>query len=101
MQQHYLAVLKRIIYAAGATVVVATVAGLLVFIFDPEEGSSARDVLGVTAAIAGLTTGVLAVAAAIYAQVRGLWPLAPMWLRTVTLIFLVGSIGWSVWGWVS
>jgi hypothetical protein len=84
--------LVRLAWSAIATLVVALLAGLTVLVVDPESGSTTADVLGITAAIAGLMTGVLAIAAMIYAQVKSLWKYVPMWIRVLVLILGVLAI---------
>jgi len=84
--------LMRIAGAAIATVSVALLAGLILLIVEPTSGSTTEGVLGVTAAIAGLATGALAIAAAIYAQVRNLWKYVPIWIRGLVWTFVVLGI---------
>jgi cytochrome bd-type quinol oxidase subunit 2 len=84
--------LVRLAGTAIATLVVAVLAGLTFLLLDPESGSATADALGITAAIAGVTTGVLAIAAMIYAQVKNLWNYVPIWIRWLVLILGVVAI---------
>jgi hypothetical protein len=67
-------------FACAATLV-AAMAGMGLGIADPDDGSTWDGVLGVTAAIAGLSAGALFGGAAIWAQVKNLWRFAPQWFR--------------------
>ena len=78
--------------AAIATLSIALLAGLILLIVEPESGSTTEGILGVTAAIAGLATGVLAIAAAIYAQAKNLWNYVPSWVRGLVWTFVVLGI---------
>jgi len=84
--------LMRIAGAAIATLSVALLVGLILLIVEPASGSTTEGVLGVTAAIAGLATGALAITAAIYAQVRNLWKYVPTWIRGLVWTFVVLGI---------
>lgn len=84
--------LMRIAGAAIATLSVALLAGLILLVVEPVSGSTTEGALGITAAIAGLATGALAIAAAIYAQVRNLWKYVPTWIRGLVWTFVVLGI---------
>jgi hypothetical protein len=64
---------KLLVWLAVAALGVSVIAAALLLVVDPASGSSTEAVLGVTAAIGGIATGVFVVAAAIYAQVKNLW----------------------------
>jgi len=66
---------------AAVAALAASVAGVLIWLIDPADGSSAESTLGIMAAASGLSTGALFGAAAIYAQVKNLWRFAPKWFR--------------------
>ena len=93
--------LKTMVGAAVVTTIVAAVAGILVWILDPESGSTTEAVLGLTAAVAGLATGALAIAVAIYAQVRNLWRFAPTWVRVAVMIIVAVVIVITIGNWIS
>jgi hypothetical protein len=61
----------------------AVAAGLLILVLDPDAGSTTEATLGITAAISGLATAVLVIAALIYAQVKNLWKYVPTPIRVV------------------
>jgi hypothetical protein len=96
-----LRLLKTMVGAAVATTLVAAVAGILLWILDPESGSTTEAVLGLTAAVAGLATGALAIAVAIYAQVKNLWRFAPMWVRVAVMLIVVVVIVVTIGNWRS
>ena len=81
--------------------IVAAAAGLLLLLIDPppDEDGATEAVLGITAAVAGLLSGVLVIAAMIYAQVKNLWSLAPTWFRVTAAIFAAVALGITVWNW--
>lgn len=70
---------------------VAAGAGVALFIADPDSGSTLESRLGFTAAGAGLSTAVFAVAALIYAQVKNLWQYVPSWVRNAAWALLAAS----------
>lgn len=80
--------LKAILVAAAATVSVAVLAGVGLLIVDPTAGSTTEAALGFAAAISGLTTAALVIAAVIYAHVRNLWTIAPSWIRYAVLVLV-------------
>ncbi len=73
------------ILVASATVatVAAAVAGLVLGIADPDDGSAGDDLFRTIAAVGGLAAGAMFGAAAIWAQVKNLWRFAPRWFRLV------------------
>lgn len=81
--------LKLLVWSAAAAAAVAVSAGVLLLIFEPTSGSAAEAALGFAAAIGGLATGSLLIAAAIYAQNKNLWQLAPIGVR-IGLWALIG-----------
>ncbi len=82
--------LRWIGLSAGLATIIATLAGVVLTISDPASGSRLEGVLGFTAAVAGLSVAVLAITAAIYAQVKDLWRFAPASIRSIvwTLVAL-------------
>jgi len=86
---------------AVATTLTAMTAGLLVWLFNPAQGSTIQAVLGLTATISGFATGALAVIAAIYAQVRNLWRFAATWVRVVLWVFIGVGVMITLWNMVS
>lgn len=84
---------------AGLAVVAAAIAaigGVVLWITNPDSGSTLESRLGFTAAAAGLSTAVFAVAALIYAQVKNLWRYAPSWLRVAAWMALAASVILSI-----
>lgn len=75
---------------------VAATAGIILLVAAPEAGSSMESRLGFTAAGAGISTAVFAVAALIYAQVRNLWRYAPSWVRIGAWGLLIASAVYSI-----
>lgn len=71
--ENSLARLKVLVWLAVAAVVVSASAGLMFLIIDTAANST-------TEAALGITVGVLAVAAFIYAQAKKLWQFAQVWL---------------------
>ena len=75
--------LRWIGLSAGLATIIAAIAGAVLTITDPASGSTPESALGFTAAVAGLSIAVLAITAAIYAQVKNLWRFAPAWIRSI------------------
>lgn len=73
--------LKLLVWSAVAAVAVAASAGALLLFLEPTSGSAAEGALGFAAAMGGLATGALLIAATIYAQIKDLWQLAPIKVR--------------------
>jgi len=93
--------LTVLVGASLVAVVVAACAGILLLIIDPADGSTTEAVLGITAAVAGISTGILVIAAFIYAQVKNLWGVAPLKVRAVLWAFIAVGIAITVWNLVS
>ena len=71
-----------ILVALAATgTFVAAVAGLVLGIADPDDGSTGDGLFRGIAAVGGLAAGALFGAAAVWAQVKNLWRFAPKWFR--------------------
>ena len=70
----------------------ASLAGVLLWVIDPADGSTTEAALGLTAAVGGLTTGAVFGAGAIYAQVKNLWRFAPGWFRTLAYGVLLAMV---------
>lgn len=81
--------LRRIGIAALVAVAMAAGAGVILLVADPADGSTFEGVLGLTAAISGLSVGALAIAGAIYAQVKNLWRFVPGSIRAVVMTIVV------------
>lgn len=79
--QRAMKITKSLAGLAILAALAAAVAGVVLLIADPESGTTLESALGVTAAVAGLSTAVFAIAALIYAQVKNLWQYAPKWIR--------------------
>lgn len=86
--QRTMNVAKTLAGLAILAALTAAVAGVLLLIANPDSGSTLESALGLTAAIAGLTTAVFAVAALIYAQVKNLWHYAPSWFRIAAWVLI-------------
>ena len=93
--------LKMLIWLAVAGVVVAAGAGLILLVAVPEAGSGAEATLGLSAAVGGLAAAGFSIAAAIYAQVKGLWRSAPMPIRVVLWILIAIGIWITLWSLIS
>lgn len=84
---------------AGLTILAAftaAVAAVVLLIADPARGSTLESTLGVTAAVAGLSTAVLAVATLIYAQVKNLWQYAPGWVRIAAWVLIAAAAAFPI-----
>jgi len=86
-----------LIGVAVVTALAASLAGVLIWLIDPADGSSTEAALGLTAAVSGLSTGALFGAAAIYAQIKNLWRFAPSWFRylawaVLAVAFVIGIV---------
>jgi hypothetical protein len=92
---------KLLVWLAVAALGVSVIAAALLLVVDPASGSSTEAVLGVTAAIGGIATGVFVVAAAIYAQVKNLWRLAPIGIRIVLWGFIAVWVALTAWNLIS
>ncbi len=80
--------LKLLLWLAAAAVAVAVSAGILLLILEPASGSAPEAALGFAAAVGGLATGSLVIAAAIYAQIKNLWQFAPIGIRIGLWVFI-------------
>ena len=92
---------KVLIGLAIFAVLVAVSCGVILLVAEPASGSTAESVLGITAAVSGLSVAVLAISAAIYAQVKDLWRYAPMWIRVATWVLIAVGLTRTIWSWVS
>ncbi len=79
----------------------AVAAGLLILVLDPDAGSTTEATLGITAAISGLATAVLVIAALIYAQVKNLWKYVPIPIRVVMWVSFGVGIEITPWNLIS
>lgn len=77
---------------------ISATAGLLLILLAPPSGSATEAALGITAAVSGIATALVAGVAAIYAQVKDLWQYAPSWLKVVAWAVLVFAVVSSLWG---
>jgi hypothetical protein len=93
--------LKLLIWGAVASVAVAIAAGALLLVLEPESGSTAEAMLGIAAAIGGIATGVLVIAALIYAQIKNLWRLAPIGIRVILWVFIAAGVAFTLWNLIS
>ena len=93
--------LKLLVRLAVAALAVSVTGGLLLFALEPASGSSAEAGLGIVAAIGGIATGAFIVAAAIYAQVKNLWRLAPIGIRVVLWGFIAVGVALTLWKLIS
>jgi hypothetical protein len=66
---------------ASAATIVAALAGLVLGLANPDDGSTGDGLFRTVAAAGGLAAGALFGAAAIWAQVKNLWRFAPQWFR--------------------
>ncbi len=78
-----------LITLASTATLVAALAGLVLGIADPDDGSTGDEAFRVVAAVGGLGAGLLFGAAAVWAQVRNLWRFAPQWFRYLAWGILV------------
>ena len=74
---------------------VTLVSGLWFILADPPVGSTRHDVLGITAAAAGIVTGLCFAGWGIYTSLRNLWPLIPQWVRNGVMGLLIVVVGLS------
>lgn len=92
---------KTLLGLAIVSALVAAVAGLVLLIVAPEEGSAAEGALAITAAIGGLSTAVFAIAAAVYAQIKNLWRFAPVWVRVLAWMLVIYAVATTLWNWIT
>lgn len=88
VDQQSVNVAKALVGLAVFAALTAAVAGLVLVIANPDSGSTMESTLGITAAVAGLSTAAFAIAALIYAQVKNLWEIVPVWIRTTAWVIL-------------
>ena len=86
---------------AGLAVAISLLAGLILVLAEPDAGSNAEAVLGITAAVAGLSTAFFVIAGLIYMQVKNLWRFMPTWLRIAAWVVIALGVALTLWGWVS
>ena len=94
--QRPIKVAKTLVALAIVTALTAAVAGVVLLIADPASGSTLESTLGITAAIAGLSTAALAVAVLVYAQVKDLWQGIPSWIRTTAWAVLAAAAVFNI-----
>lgn len=90
--QPELRTVKVLMALAIASLLTAALAGLALVTISPATGSTAEGALGLTAAVAGLATAGFSIAAAIYAQVKGLWRYAPNWIRQILWVVIALAV---------
>ena len=95
--QRELTTVKALLGFAILAALIAAAAGLVLIITQPESGSTTEAAIGLTAAAAGILTGVLAVVAAIYAQAKNLWQYAPTWVRVVAWAAIAFAVISGLW----
>ena len=93
--------LRILIGLAVASTLVAVVAGVVLLVASPDAGSTTEDVLGITAAVSGLATAGIVIAAFIYAQVKNLWQYAPTWVRIAFWVVAAYAIATTLWTWIT
>ena len=93
--------LMILVWLALVAVSVSAAAGVLLLVLDPDTGSTTEAALGITAAISGIATGGLAIAAFIYAQVKNLWKFAPTPVRVGLWVFIGVGIAITLWNLIS
>ena len=101
VEGQHLRTLLVLVGLAMAAAIVALGAGLILLVADIAPGSSEEATLGFIAAISGLATAALSIAALIYAQIRNLWRFAPTWFRVAAVVLVVIGIVITLWGQVA
>lgn len=91
----------QLVAAAIVTTAIAAAAGLSLLAIDPGDGSAVEGTLGITAAVSGLATAALVIAAAVQAQVHGLWKRVPISGRAVLWALIALGIARTIWSQVS
>ena len=91
----------QIVAAAILTTLIAVGAGVALLAFDPADGSTSEGVLGITAAVSGLATAALVIAAFVYAQAKGLWSRVPTGARAVLWVLIAIGVARTAWNLVS
>jgi hypothetical protein len=92
---------RMLIVLAILGALAAAIAGVVLWVAEPEAGSTAESALGFTAAIGGLGAAVASIAAAIYMQVKNLWKYAPATLRAAVAVFVIAGLVVTVSGWIN
>ena len=93
--------LKMLVWLAVAGAVLAATAGLVLLVAEPDPGSGLEATLGIAAAIGGLSAAGFSIAAAIYAQVKGLWSLAPKPIRYALWVLIAIGVAVTLWNWAT
>lgn len=94
--QREMNVAKALVGLAVFAALTAAIAGVVLLIASPDSGSTMESALGLTAAIAGLSTAAFAVAALIYAQVKNLWQDVPTSVRTTAWVVLAAAAVFNI-----
>ena len=74
--------------AAVAAAALAALCGVVLLVAEPESGSTLEAALGITAAVAGLSTAGFVIVGLIYIQSKNLWRFMPTWLRVAFWIVI-------------
>jgi hypothetical protein len=99
--QHELRNVKTLIGLAVGSALMAALAGFVLLIVAPEEGSSIEGALGIAAAVGGIATAGFAIAAAIYAQIKNLWQYAPVRVRVLAWVLIAYATITTIWNWIT
>jgi hypothetical protein len=91
--------LTMLVWLAVAGAVVAAMAGLVLLAAEPDAGSALEGTLAIAAAVGGLSAAGFSIAAVIYAQVKGLWALAPKPIRYALWILIAIGVAMTLWNW--
>ena len=94
--QRELKVAKTLGGLAIVMALTAALAGVVLLITNPDSDSTLESTLGITAAIAGLSTAAFAISALIYAQVKNLWQNVPTWIRTAAWVILAAAAVFNI-----
>lgn len=92
--------LKLLVLLALTGAGLAATAGLILLLAQPSAGSGLEATLGIAAAFGGLSAAAFSIAAAIYAQVKGLWGLAPKPIRYALSILITIAVATTLWNWI-
>ncbi len=93
--------LRVLLGLAVASTLVAVLAGVVLLVASPDPGSTTEDVFGITAAVSGLATAGIVIAAFIYAQAKNLWQYAPTWIRIAFWAVAAYAIATTLWNWIT
>jgi hypothetical protein len=88
-----------LVWLAVAGAGVAAIAGLVLLVAEPDAGSGLEGTLAIAAVVGGLSAAGFTIAAAIYAQVKGLWALAPKPIRYVLWTLIAIGVAMTLWNW--